>query len=1415
MKKLLSILICFAMVISLSPTMLVGAAGGNTYYIKPDNGDNVDDSGTGSAADDALERTLYDVAQELRAGDTAIFTDGTYYETVPTEFAYSGEAGNSITIKAQNRHKAVIVYSEDCSDTQKLNVNKSYINVRDFAITQEKVSDNSNLDILLNCGVGKGSEIEGCEITGNMFGPAFEEGIKVKYARNILAADNIIDSPTHDGIDVFGCDGVEVFGNKIINCGSTGILVKGNSKNCLIYNNYVYNDEKESSQAYSIGGQSDSSSPYVTAENEGYEIYNSVFYNNIAYCKDRLITTGFVFSGAYKCHAYNNIVYGARDGFALTSAADKQNGWAWDPKTVDPVLYNNVVMNVTNVYNVWSGDAAPVNMISDYNAFYNWGSSAYTPTEEHSLRGVDPKFRNVENGDFSLAEDSPLIDAGNSIPSVVDTVTINLVDYNEEERKTPWDIGIYNADKGQNTPLLDEDFTGGAIGEALTHISNANLTSWGDLYANYGGSTTTIKFAADPENASNPVVLFERTSQLGAWQYLGRRFGSSTTADGTIKDGIQNVKFRMRKAGETSRTFQFNIWDTGASSPISFDFKDDKVKMLAVSGSQSEGSVTIHDDAWNDVEVEIDQRDSGSEPLRISVYVNGVLAIKDSKMARIGGAANNGCIGEMAWRIDDAATATEGVDNDGFYARFMLDDIYVTEVSNTTVKEVKLSDDMSSAEIVFNNNMDTATLNNIMLDGSSDNIAGISAVNARKCIVSFETPLSPGFIEYSFSFDGVKDIYARELDGVKRVVTTRAAQLDVNAIKFYSTYNPEGTKTVVNNLSGCDGTSSITAAFSARNESLRNISAVLIAVHKGADGKVKAVKAIDASILAQKSDSKYIAVGEVSPTDTIEAYLWDSVKGMTPIANGISINATDDDEIPLNENKVLNSIDINADISNVPSTDNMKMTVSGTASQAGGAVTAYVLKPDKKLDDLTVDNFSSFVDFAAQMPAGSGGSYSFNYIITATSEQEGKTYTAYVGGNNIAQPLSDSVIFYSAEFERLVRERVANATADEIVQMLTGTLCVPTADSGVRLSDFLDLDMTSYNALCDCTEYENFKKRVSIALSEPTAYANKEEIVNVFKDSVELETQNQAAYITLLGQVNAAAWSELEALLGNVSNLPLTGSYNSIKNNSDLLETFYKKLANEYTFANFKELREAFENEAKTLIPPPGNGGTDYGDGGGGGGGGGGRKDVEYESSMNTAGTATPIVNEDTASKTDFDDIDTVPWAQEAIKALAKQEIIAGTGNNKFAPNLNVTREQFVKMVVLAFDLYDDDAQARQFMDVGVNTWYEKYVASAVASGIIYGMDEEHFGVGKELSRAEMATILDRVCSYKGITFANKTDDVTYSDAADIPPYAYESIIKMSGAGIMNGVGNNMFAPMEKTTRAMAARVIWLLRGEK
>lgn len=177
---------------------------------------------------------------------------------------------------------------------------------------------------------------------------------------------------------------------------------------------------------------------------------------------------------------------------------------------------------------------------------------------------------------------------------------------------------------------------------------------------------------------------------------------------------------------------------------------------------------------------------------------------------------------------------------------------------------------------------------------------------------------------------------------------------------------------------------------------------------------------------------------------------------------------------------------------------------------------------------------------------------------------------------------------------------------------------------------------------------------------------------------------------------------------------------------------------------------------------------------------------------------------------TKFADLATVPWAAEAIEYLANQKVIQGVRADAFEPDRAVTREEFVKILVGAFDV-SWSGQVMDFADVDASAWYAPYVFAAAEKGIVQGVDARYFGIGAEISRQDMAVMLYRTLQILEKELQKTVTVQSFADEAQIAEYAKEAVDALCGYGVMNGVSETEFAPEDHATRAMAAKVIYLL----
>lgn len=109
-----------------------------------------------------------------------------------------------------------------------------------------------------------------------------------------------------------------------------------------------------------------------------------------------------------------------------------------------------------------------------------------------------------------------------------------------------------------------------------------------------------------------------------------------------------------------------------------------------------------------------------------------------------------------------------------------------------------------------------------------------------------------------------------------------------------------------------------------------------------------------------------------------------------------------------------------------------------------------------------------------------------------------------------------------------------------------------------------------------------------------------------------------------------------------------------------------------------------------------------------------------------------------------FKDI-TNHWAKNYIEALYRKGIVNGRDEGIFAPDLPLTRAEFIKVALKAAGatIPDPDSVKRApFRDSPLDAWFTPYLAKAKELGLIKGFSDNSFKPGKLINRAEAIKIL-------------------------------------------------------------------------
>lgn len=312
----------------------------------------------------------------------------------------------------------------------------------------------------------------------------------------------------------------------------------------------------------------------------------------------------------------------------------------------------------------------------------------------------------------------------------------------------------------------------------------------------------------------------------------------------------------------------------------------------------------------------------------------------------------------------------------------------------------------------------------------------------------------------------------------------------------------------------------------------------------------------------------------------------------------------------------------------------------------------------------------------------------------------------------------------------------------------------------------------------------------------------------------------QAAYrsAVAVGTLNCSGRAQITDVLeryNDVFELDLDGDYSRL--GDDQVEV--NKALFQKGFTDIASIQAAFDQQVDEVLDAkendsrPSTSGGNRGGSSSGGGGRGGSVSIDMTVTNDTPDTQLPEEPDtapDNIEPSDiFTDIDHVGWAKESIEALAERQIVAGTGGGLFEPDAKVTREQFLKMLVNCMGILETNRQT-DFTDVVAGQWYYPYIASAQKAGIVSGMGDGTFGLGREITRQEIAVMIDRAAKYLNLALPSG-QVAAFTDESSIDGYAVESVKRMQQAGIIAGVGNGQFLPKQSATRAESAKMIYTL----
>ena len=173
------------------------------------------------------------------------------------------------------------------------------------------------------------------------------------------------------------------------------------------------------------------------------------------------------------------------------------------------------------------------------------------------------------------------------------------------------------------------------------------------------------------------------------------------------------------------------------------------------------------------------------------------------------------------------------------------------------------------------------------------------------------------------------------------------------------------------------------------------------------------------------------------------------------------------------------------------------------------------------------------------------------------------------------------------------------------------------------------------------------------------------------------------------------------------------------------------------------------------------------------------------------------------ASPSDFVDFPN-DWSTGAMTAAVDNGLLGGVGDGRIAPQGEVTRAQMAAIINRAFGA-EKQASLSSYSDVAADAWYAVDMAKAVQMGTFSGTGNGMLEPDRAITREEAFSVLARAFALEA---GDDSSLASFSDGAQVSSWAKGSVSAMVAAGYVNGSDGNRLNPQQTITRAEFAAVM-------
>lgn len=190
---------------------------------------------------------------------------------------------------------------------------------------------------------------------------------------------------------------------------------------------------------------------------------------------------------------------------------------------------------------------------------------------------------------------------------------------------------------------------------------------------------------------------------------------------------------------------------------------------------------------------------------------------------------------------------------------------------------------------------------------------------------------------------------------------------------------------------------------------------------------------------------------------------------------------------------------------------------------------------------------------------------------------------------------------------------------------------------------------------------------------------------------------------------------------------------------------------------------------------------------------------------FSTLSSPVSAIQAETGCQHPFSDI-VKHWGENAICELFTAGVVNGYSEKSFSPNTEMSRAEFVKILIESMGYTVYAVQSAAFNDIEPEDWFYAVVSFAHSKGFVSGYSDGSFHPNESISRAEAVQLLINASGFTSADTSNLNHQFYDVNAKDW--FAKALAIALQNK-LIEGYGDGSFRPSNPVTRAEACQMLF------